>query len=279
MEALRLAVLVSLAASVMSLSLSTLSGKAPPRLKGSLPEVLPDIMRSDVQGTWAFDTMSRRVVEDILPRIIKDNTDELNRPSSPKRAECFLQLNDLIASLKCGESGFLRGIADSGPDVEIWDSILREVPESERNWLNAPWVVAEFYLYRRIAEAFRYFETGYDMFSAQKVAGLVEAMPSIEEIARRQPALMASESKEVVVTLAVLTSLWGNKVDLSLWPAAEAQVTREGEAAIDNKGRILFGDAIAANEKYILDDKTDEAVAILCSSEGSVVDIIVGAYT
>ena len=48
------------------------------------------------------------------------------------------------------------------------DEILAAVNSDRRNWLNAPWIVAEFYFYRRIVEAFKFLETGYDMFAKQK---------------------------------------------------------------------------------------------------------------
>jgi hypothetical protein len=61
---------------------------------------LPSQMKSNIPGTWACDTMSRRVVSDIIPRIIDDNSIELTKPTSSLRSECLLQLNDLIESLK-----------------------------------------------------------------------------------------------------------------------------------------------------------------------------------
>ena len=92
--------------------------------------------------------------------------------------------------MACGTGGFLRGISDKGPDLQHWsdvftsllsstskfsstyvmsrDEILAAINADNRNWLNAPWVVAEFYFYRRIVEAFKFFETGYDMFAKQK---------------------------------------------------------------------------------------------------------------
>ena len=94
---------------------------------------------------------------DILPRIIADNEEELTFPTSPLRSECLLILNDLKSSLECGTTGFLRGMSDKGPDLDLWDQILMEIPMEKRNWLNAPWVVTEFYLYRRIVEAFKFF--------------------------------------------------------------------------------------------------------------------------
>ena len=101
---------------------------------------LPPKLRSNVPGTWAFDTMSRRIHTDILPRIVyvyshitfalsliydthyfdfstKDNSALLAEPDAPSFAETFLQLNDLKSSLECGRSGFLRPLCDSGTEV------------------------------------------------------------------------------------------------------------------------------------------------------------------
>jgi hypothetical protein len=224
------------------------------KLSGVLTDNLPPGMVSDTPGTWAHDTMSRRVVEEIIPRIINDNADELTQPSSEHRAECLLVINDLISSLQAFGSGHLRGIADSGPDVELWQGILTGIPDEKRNWRDAPWVVSEFYLYRRLVEAFKFFETGYDPFSRQKVSGLVEALPNIQEIAGRLPGLLATDDKVAIIELAVLTSLWGNKMDLSLWPASKAQSGNDKD--IESTERI--NEALSSNKPYILDDHTEE---------------------
>ena len=167
-----------------------------------------------------------------------------------------MQLNDLRSSLDSGKSGYLRDLIDNGPDDETWRKILRTQREEERNWLDADWIVSEFYFYRRVAEAFRYFETGYDFFQKQKVDGLLEALPSIESVAERIPSLL-QQDVDVVAKIAVLSSLWGNKMDLSLWPASSSSNSK------DNSDRILFGDALQAGKSFILDDHTDEVVALL----------------
>lgn len=236
---------------------------------------LPDIMRSNVPGTWAYDTMSRRVVSDIIPRIIDDNSIELTRPTSPLRSECLLQLNDLIESLKCGKTGYLRGLADNGPDLQEWDNILNTIPSEERNWLDAPWLITEFYLYRRTVEAFRYFETGYDCFIKQKFDGLVAALPSIDSIAERLPNLInEGNSGDITIALeiAVQTSLWGNKMDLSLWPASKKQSTVQATGSIDDvsdAGKISYGAALELLKPYILDDHTARVVELLINSKVS----------
>jgi len=239
--------------------------------KGLLP--LPNGMKSNIQGTWAYDTMSRRVVTDIIPRIIDDNSIELTKPTSSLRSECLLQLNDLIESLKCGKSGYLRGIADSGPDLKEWDNILNSIPSDDRNWLDAPWVISEFYLYRRIAEAFRFFETGYDPFIKQKFDGLVAALPSVDSIAERLPNLINEGNTgdiSIALEIAVQTSLWGNKMDLSLWPASKKESTVQSSGANDDvseAGKISYGAALDLLKPYILDDHTARVVELLKNSK------------
>lgn len=188
------------------------------RFKTLLP--LPDVMRANKPGTWAFDTMSRRLNDDILERIINDNAEELTYPTSQYRSECLLSLNDLKNSLKCGKSGYLRPILGdkNAPDLDEWQRILSSVSENDRNWLDSPWLISEFYFYRRVIESFSFFPTGYDMFIKQKVAGLLDSIPVIKELATRIPVLVAEgmnkENLIQCIEVAIHTSLWGNKMDL-----------------------------------------------------------------
>jgi hypothetical protein len=86
-----------------------------------------------------------RIITDIFERLLEDNEPELITPTSPLRSDCLLQLNDLKTSVQCGKTGYLRGIFDSGNDLQIWDQILSSIPEEQRNWLDAPWLITEFY--------------------------------------------------------------------------------------------------------------------------------------
>ena len=241
-----------------------------PKLPFKVPLKLPPPMRSNVKGSWAYDTMSRRVITDILKRLVDDNADELTRPTSPLRSECLLQINDLKSSLECGKTGYMRGLSDKGPDVATWDKILATLSDDERNWLDAPWVISEFYLYRRIAEAFKFFETGYDMFVQQKAQGLIDAIPAINEISTKLPVILSSANLADALTIAIQTSLWGNKMDLSLWPAG-LRKSEGGSATVDTPGAISFGSTLTAGKKFILDDYTSAVVSLLVGlhAEGS----------
>jgi hypothetical protein len=148
---------------------------------------------------------------------------------------------------------------------------LQSIPEQERNWLDGPWVVTEFYFYRRIVEAFRYFETGYDMFIKQKFTGLVDAMPYIGEIARSLPLLLETSSISNSLDLAIFTSLWGNKMDLSIWPSLKSQSnTNNNEDTSNNKKELTNSGEISSDtaamlaiRSYILDDHTDKVTQLL----------------
>ncbi len=244
---------------------------------------LPDVMRSNKPGTWAFDTMSRRVNDDILERIIDDNAEELTYPTSEYRSECLLSLNDLRNSLKCGKSGYLRPIIGdkNAPDLVEWQRILSTVPDNERNWLDCPWLISEFYFYRRVVESFSFFPTGYDMFIKQKVAGLLDSIPVIKELAIRVPVLIAEgmnkENLIQCIEVAIHTSLWGNKMDLSLWPKTiETNTEKTCSSSNENiSGKITFGDAIALGKRYILDDHSTEVIDIILKDSKREIGIIV----
>jgi hypothetical protein len=217
-------------------------------------QVLPPVIRSASIGTWAHDTMSRRIVEEIFPRIIDDNEQELSFPSSPLRFDCLLQLNDLKESLKCGSTGYLRPILDNGIDTEDWNIWLSELDDNSRNWLTAPWMISECYFYRRVVEAFRYCETGYDMFAMQKANGLFSSKPSIEMLSNNLQSLSTQESNSVI-ELGLLTSLWGNKMDLSLWPSSSSGTTTSSASTSSSSSSLT-----ALTQTQILDNHLQEVV-------------------
>lgn len=100
---------------------------------------LPPPLVSSVPGTWAYDTMSRRVRTDILARVFRENC--FPAESQRRLLELDAELTD------AGSVKLSRVRNDGGPDVDEWNGrILKEVIEKGETWLSAPWVVAEFYL-------------------------------------------------------------------------------------------------------------------------------------
>mmetsp|Transcript_10808 Transcript_10808/g.14027 ORF Transcript_10808/g.14027 Transcript_10808/m.14027 type:complete len:440 (-) Transcript_10808:312-1631(-) len=219
----------------------------------------PPYILSNVPGTWAYDTMSRRVREEIIGRIFEEN--DLD---APDKAEAKAKMEALREELTEPQNHKLRYIEeDGGPDIEAWREIL--TPYTECNWLDAPWCVTEFYLYRRIMEAFAYFKTSYDPFESQKQAGLTSSLASIEGLAEKLSS-SNSLSLEAGLLLYISTSLWGNRMDLSLWPV--------GEAVQDD----IFAQVLAAGSKNLLADDSEEMIEQIKSciaGQSKRVDIVV----
>ncbi|MGB3615885.1 MAG: damage-control phosphatase ARMT1 family protein [Elainellaceae cyanobacterium] len=110
------------------------------------------------------------------------------------------------------QQGTIRSLEDQhAPDWAQWEQDL--APYNGLNWVDVPWLFAEFYLYRRILEAVNYFRPdagGADPFFPQKQAALNSAVPQAS-----RPAVSLSQS--------LYGSLWGNRADLSLKPGESWQ--------------------------------------------------------
>jgi hypothetical protein len=210
---------------------STNTDSSNPRPKLDLPPPL----RSLTPGTWAYDTMSRRIDSEILQRTFTENEDEfLNDPKFTKAYENFQQLRKDLQNAATTPLRHLHELPDhmaNDPDIvkeyEEWHTILKQCvdkPEPD-TWLSAPWMIAEFYLYRRLMEAIEYFDPKsptylYDPFAKQKTAGLHSSVATADPILK-QIETLSTKSVEDGFGLAAAFSLWGNKMDLSIWPTEE----------------------------------------------------------
>jgi hypothetical protein len=179
--------------------------------QGAGPRIpVPAVLRSDVPGTWAHNTMSHRIRTDILDRVFRENA------FSPG---VLAALRSLDAELEAAGETVLTPIPDDGgPDVARWNSVI--LPDALRNretWLSAPWAVAEFYFYRRLMACIGYFKEPLDPFAKQKLLGLTSSIASMETLAARvnaalvPPVQVSYEDFECFV----LTSLWGNRSTLA----------------------------------------------------------------
>lgn len=224
---------------------------------------LPPIILSNVPGTWAYDTMSRRIRDDILVRIYAENDALL---STPEGANIKAQLDQLKQELSTPQTSSLSPIQnDGGPDVSVWGKIM--APYAKSNWLDAPWLVTEFYFYRRIVQIFGYFQTGYDPFKDQKRLGLEGALELTQQLAARAEEVHKAGEPETGLRFALFASLWGNKMDLSLWPSQSDAI---------NKAQI-FANVLEASSINLLADDFPAVAAHLKEGgkEGGRVDIIV----
>lgn len=246
----------------MTASASSSASKPKPKLP------IPDPICSDVTGTWAYDTMSRRVDEEILQRTYEDNKETWE---GRKEFSGILQrFNDLRKELQTASDTKLAippnpptGCSDlRQTEWDEWKQILDPFVSKDDTWLTAPWMVTEFYVYRRLlVDVIGYWDEFdrfggdesqttnnpgylYDPFAPQKHAGLVSSVASAEGVMAKINNLVdngteKSESRSIDqgTKLAASIALWGNKMDLSLWPADTKTATKDIFSAILDKAQ------------------------------------------
>jgi hypothetical protein len=214
---------------------------------------LPPPICSNVVGTWAYDTMSRRICQEILCNIVlKDCRNDLSNSSFLSARDNIIQLR---TELEFAATTPLTPIvptvwSDDGDDASTteqqqnhieecreWNAILQPYLDKKETWLSAPWIVTEFYMYRRLMQCLDYWNIHsvaymYDPFEIQKRNGLLSSTGNAEPALLKLQNLIqqlhdsstssATESTTLLNTglsFAIQLSLWGNKMDLSLWPA------------------------------------------------------------
>ena len=226
----------------------------------------PPVITSDEPGSWAHDTVSRRLREDILARVFRDNADVL---ASGTNAEANLRALD--AELAAAATSVITRVPpDGGPDVDTWTQLCE--PHLGKTWLEAPWLFAEFYFYRRILAAIGYFDPaspafGHDPFARDKRAGLDAGMGAAASLARRANAFAekcqsGSAATAEEVRLFLMVALWGNRMDLSIWPEDGGN---EGGGVKGERAANAFADALSSGEKYLLADDSQAAARLLLS--------------
>ena len=215
---------------------------------------IPDPIYSDIPGTWAYDTMSRRVNEEILQRTYEDNKEiwENNSEFAPILKRFQELRNDLqnasTTKLKLPlQSHLLKISSDNNSNVAYsnkgsssrltewneWNDILHPFIEKNDTWLTAPWMVTEFYVYRRLLidvikywDEYEYDETFdgdgdvifnpgylYDPFKDQKYTGLVSSVASAENVLGKVNNIdKEGGASDDGIKLAASIALWGNKM-------------------------------------------------------------------
>ena len=104
---------------------------------------LPPAICSDVPGTWAYDTMSRRVNEEILQRTAEDCAEDLAKPAFANIRASINELRNELENAATTQLSYLDTPAEDTPErakeLHEWNvMILKEYIENESTWLTAP---------------------------------------------------------------------------------------------------------------------------------------------
>jgi len=248
---------------IVSMSSSTSTDKSTTNSNTDQTNPLPNLpipnpLLSTTPGTWAYDTMSRRLNKEILQRTYEENEDILN---TPQFAKALKQFNELRLELDNASTTKLRNLkfdksTDGRPASVVdreereWKEILKPYIDNGDTWLSAPWLVTEFYAYRRFIEAIGYYDKTnkdtylWDPFLVAKRAGLDSSVNSADNMLEKITKLPKTREG---VALAAAFALWGNKMDLSIWPADA-----------ENSSMDVFANILHAADENLLHDDTDK---------------------
>ncbi|KIK95348.1 hypothetical protein PAXRUDRAFT_827110 [Paxillus rubicundulus Ve08.2h10] len=207
--------------------------------------------------SFAHATMGVRLPT-ILGKAIDDTSRTLNEQSAEDRVidlvECLERMDALMADLSGNAK--LRPIIDDGEgDVALWNKEIAKYFQG-KDFMNAPWLFAEAYKYRRLHECFSVSKhwKDYDVFYRQKCDTFSRSSDAVFELSMRfaepfrQSETISDEEKAEAERLMFLeltqVCLWGNSTDLSLL----INMTEEQIKSLQSTG----GDHLAATEKNIL---------------------------
>ncbi|ETW87126.1 hypothetical protein HETIRDRAFT_437750 [Heterobasidion irregulare TC 32-1] len=232
--------------------------------------------------SFAHATMGVRLPT-ILGKAIDDTVRTLNEQSSEDRivdlVQCIERMDVLMTDLSGNAK--LRPIIDDGEaDVALWNKEIAKFFQG-KDFMNAPWLFAEAYKYRRLHEAFSVskYWGDYDVFYRQKCDTFSRSSDAVFELSMRfvepfsqSPSLSAEERLEaerLVFLELTQVCLWGNSTDLSLL----INMTEEQIKSLQSTG----GEHLASTEKNILGNdlnKLWDTVKELRGKTGGRVDFV-----
>jgi Damage-control phosphatase ARMT1-like domain len=128
------------------------------------------------------------------------------------------------------------------PDLAGWQRLVD--PHAGANWLEVPWLFAEFYLFRRVLEATGFFSdgpgAGVDPYGPDKLSSL--GIAAIPLAALGDAGLLDAPPTSEALRSLLKASLWGNQADLSLWQAGEGpgheRIDRDNQLLVDHTGDV-----------------------------------------
>ncbi|KAI6047878.1 hypothetical protein EDC04DRAFT_31057 [Pisolithus marmoratus] len=218
--------------------------------------------RGYLKHSFAHVTMGVRLPT-MLGKAIDDASCTLNEQSSEDLkidlANCLERMDQLLIDLR-GNAKLRPLIDDDEADVALWNKEIAMYFQG-KDFMNAPWLFAEAYKFRRLHECFsvsKYWKD-YDVFYRQKCDSFARSAEAVFELSMRfaepfKHATNLSDAEKIEadrLTFLELTQvcLWGNSTDLALL----TNVTEEQFKSLQSAG----ADHLAATEKNILGGRID----------------------
>jgi hypothetical protein len=201
-------------------------------------------------GSFAENTLLVRLPE-IARRVVSENSFAL---------ETVQRIENLLSEMLEGQ---LREMRDPGaPDAGLWRGYLQ--PHLGKPWRELSFLVCENIFYRRVLEACGYFqyslERGLDPYMRQKSLALETSKPAVRKLARRLETWRADPSPGSLRE-ALESNLWGNRADLSIWPAGA-----EG---------TLSNEQLHQAEEYLLVNELGRLSQTMVALQGGKVDFLI----
>jgi hypothetical protein len=225
-------------------------------MKSQIPKLpLPAPLVGSERGTFTEFTVTQRM-PGIARRVIAENNFSPNINES---------LENLANELPSGY--LLPLINDTNVDFAAWEKYLE--PYKGQRWVDIPWFFAETYFYRLILNITNYFLPGewqgVDPSQLQKSQGLNTSLDAIIALGTQVTNWLEESQKpshihQTALTALIYFALWGNRVDLSLWSAFEA-----------NRSRF----DIESQEAHILVNDVYKVTKLLLNNPGKRIDFIV----
>jgi hypothetical protein len=200
----------------------------------------PPPLRTGGSNEFARFSMQVRVPQ-IVRDVIGRNPDY---PSATKDA-----LEALAASIE-GDAP-LPAPRPPADDVVAWTAAHAE--HAVESWLHAEWFHAELAVYRELAIASRFWETGRDPFAPAKEEEL-ESAPLWQ---RLSAALASAGSREERLASLLDACLWGNRIDLS-YAVAAGRERRDEDLLVDDRAPAAALLARAGRVEVIADNTGTE---------------------
>ncbi|WVF68552.1 hypothetical protein IAT40_003320 [Kwoniella sp. CBS 6097] len=229
--------------------------------------------------SFAHATMGVRLPT-ILGKAIDDVWKTLNQEYDEERivdlVNCIHRLEDLMGDLQ-GNSKLRPIIDDGAGDVALWNKEIAKFFRG-KDFMNAPWLFAEAYKYRRLRECFSLskFWVDYDVFFRQKCDTFSRSSQAVFELSQRfaephkgnadlSPEAKLEKDKLLFLELTQVC-LWGNSTDLSLL----IDMTEEDIKKLQSTG----GDHLAATEKNILGNKLHDLADYVLTVKNGRIDFV-----